>query len=232
LESPIGEEVGPVTDQHVLLLVNDDPGLCQALAEQLGRQQGLILHLAHSATAALDRAIRDLPALAIVDLPGAGGPDLCRRLRNERPAMPIILFGDPDSGEDVPADDILAKPIRLALLIDRIAALLAGLGTERGVDVAIGPYRFQPAAKLLTERATGREIRLTEKETEILLLLRAAGAEAISREAMLDAVWGYADGVNTHTLETHIYRLRRKIEPDAAASRILVTDPAGYRLMC
>ena len=75
-----------------------------------------------------------------------------------------------------------------------------------------------------------KKIRLTEKETNILKYLYRAGAKAVSREELLAEVWGYNAGVTTHTLETHVYRLRQKIEPDPGNARLLLTEAGGYRL--
>ena len=88
---------------------------------------------------------------------------------------------------------------------------------------------FQPAAKML-EATDGNKVRLTDKETSILKYLYRSGAKSVSREELLTEVWGYNAGVTTHTLETHIYRLRQKIEPDPGNARLLMTDPGGYRL--
>jgi DNA-binding response OmpR family regulator len=95
---------------------------------------------------------------------------------------------------------------------------------------AIGPYTFRPAGKLLQDQARGRRIRLTEKEAAILKFLYRAGTHAVGRQVLLNEVWGYNASVTTHTLETHIYRLRQKIEPDPANARLLITEGGGYRL--
>jgi DNA-binding response OmpR family regulator len=97
----------------------------------------------------------------------------------------------------------------------------------RGDCATIGPYLFRPGAKLLTEGA--RRVRLTEKETDILKYLAAAD-RTVPRETLLHEVWGYNPAVTTHTLETHIYRLRRKIEKTPGKAEILVTEGGGYRL--
>mgnify|MGYP000738789008 CR=1 FL=1 len=94
----------------------------------------------------------------------------------------------------------------------------------------IGPYEFRPASKLLVDDKA-KKVRLTEKETSILKYLYRAGDRPVGRSTLLNEVWGYNAGVTTHTLETHIYRLRQKIEPDPANARILVTEPGGYRLV-
>ena len=96
--------------------------------------------------------------------------------------------------------------------------------------LVIGPYKFQPAAKMLSASGSDRKIRLTEKETAILRYLYRIGNKTVSREALLGEVWGYNAAVTTHTLETHVYRLRQKIEADPQQAQILVTEAGGYRL--
>jgi DNA-binding response OmpR family regulator len=86
-----------------------------------------------------------------------------------------------------------------------------------------------PAAKILHDQAANRKIRLTEKETAILKYLYRIGA-VVDRDTLLGEVWGYNAGVSTHTLETHVYRLRQKIEPDPSKVTLLVTEAGGYRL--
>jgi DNA-binding response OmpR family regulator len=94
----------------------------------------------------------------------------------------------------------------------------------------IGPYHFRPGARTLTEPTSNQRVRLTEKEAGVLKHLYRAGATPVSRQTLLREVWGYSTGASTHTVETHIYRLRRKIEPDIANARILVNEDGGYRL--
>ncbi|MDP7183254.1 MAG: helix-turn-helix domain-containing protein, partial [Alphaproteobacteria bacterium] len=95
----------------------------------------------------------------------------------------------------------------------------------------IGPYSFSPSAKMLQNKEGDHEIRLTEKETAILQFLCRAGNKPTDRDVLLNEVWGYNTGVTTHTLETHIYRLRQKIEENPSEARILVTEQSGYRLI-
>jgi DNA-binding response OmpR family regulator len=103
---------------------------------------------------------------------------------------------------------------------------------ERSDDAifTIGPYTFQPSAKLLVDNETNKKVRLTDKETAILKYLYRSGDRVVGRDVLLDEVWGYNAGVTTHTLETHVYRLRQKIERDPSNARILLTEPGGYRL--
>jgi len=128
------------------------------------------------------------------------------------------------------ANDYITKPFRFAVLLARIRAQLRQHEASEDAVFAIGPYSFRPSSKLMVG-AKGNKVRLTEKETAILRFLYRAGQCAISREVLLQEVWGYNSGVTTHTLETHIYRLRQKIEKDAAVPEILVTEAGGYKLV-
>src|SRR2546425_9889205 len=94
----------------------------------------------------------------------------------------------------------------------------------------IWPRTFRPSSKVLLN-PKGNKVRLTDKETAILRYLYRAGQRPVSRETLLQEVWGYNSEVTTHTLETHIYRLRQKVEKDAASPAILVTEAGGYKLV-
>jgi DNA-binding response OmpR family regulator len=136
---------------------------------------------------------------------------------------------DTVQGLDAGADDYVTKPFRFAVLLARIRAQLRSHEQSEHAVFRIGPYEFRPAQKLLIDEKQ-RKIRLTEKEANILKYLYRAGEKPVSREELLTQVWGYNAGVTTHTLETHIYRLRQKIEPEAGGARLLLTDTGGYRL--
>jgi DNA-binding response OmpR family regulator len=133
-------------------------------------------------------------------------------------------------GLDAGANDYIPKPFRLGVLLARLRAQLRQHEQSEDATFSIGPYAFRPAAKLLVHRQTQKKLRLTEKETAILKYLYRAGERAVGRDVLLGEVWGYNAGVTTHTLETHIYRLRQKIESDPSKPQILVTEPGGYRL--
>jgi DNA-binding response OmpR family regulator len=149
--------------------------------------------------------------------------------------VPIVMLAAADSRAamagalDAGANDYVTKPIRVSDLLARLRTHLRGDDTDDAV-VTIGPYAFKPSVRLLSDADGGRKVRLTDKEAAILAFLYRAG-RAIGRETLLGEVWGYNAGVTTHTLETHVYRLRRKIERDPAKAEILVTEPGGYRLL-
>ncbi|MBN9588639.1 MAG: hypothetical protein BGN85_07285 [Alphaproteobacteria bacterium 64-11] len=209
-----------------ILLSDDDPVLLASLAEQLAHEGLHEVVRAASIDEALDAARSTPFALAIIGQTGKGGLDLAGSLRDAGMACPILLLTD-GVGPDGDGFETLAKPFRFAALLARIHALTthhAGIGD---VAVRIGPYTFHPSAKLL--QTDGRKVRLTEKETNILKFLHAS-AGTVPREILLHEVWGYGPAVATHTLETHIYRLRKKIEEDPGRAQILLTEGGGYRL--
>lgn len=165
------------------------------------------------------------------------GRDACRLMRRNGVRCPVIMLTGADSeadtilGLDAGANDYVTKPFRLGVLLARIRAQLRQHEQSEDAVFQVGPYSFRPSAKLMTDASGKKKIRLTEKETAILKYLFRAGDRAIGRDQLLHEVWGYNAGVTTHTLETHVYRLRQKIERDPQKAEILVTDPGGYRLV-
>lgn len=220
-----------------VLLVDDDDMLRTSLAEQLAQEDGLLPVEAANAAQARERAADGLYEFMILDvgLPDGDGRDLCREFRDQGVTCPILLLTARDSDEDVikgldaGANDHIAKPFRFAVLAARIHAHLRSHEQSEEAVYRIGPYTFRPSAKLLLD-PKGKKIRLTEKETNILKHLHRSG-HTVARETLLHEVWGYNPAVTTHTLETHIYRLRQKIENDPGAAQILVTESGGYRLV-
>jgi DNA-binding response OmpR family regulator len=221
-----------------ILLVDDDPALRSSLAEQLAPEFDTAE--ADSGTAALSAAKSGSFDAILLDLglPDRDGRDVCRQMRQEGVSAPIVMLtastGESETidGLDAGANDYITKPFRLGVLLARLRAQLRVHDSSEDAVFSIGPYSFQPGAKLLVTAAPRRKIRLTEKEAAILRFLYRAGTNAVSRETLLGEVWGYNAGVNTHTLETHIYRLRQKMERDPSNAEILVTTPGGYRLVC
>ncbi len=220
-----------------LLIIDDDDDLREALAEQLALHEEFKTVQAATATEGvrLGREIRADLILLDVDLPDMDGREACRLLRKDGVSTPVIMLTAQDSdadtvlGLDSGANDYVTKPFRFAVLLARIRAHLRSHEQSEDAVFQIGPYSFRPAGKILLD-PKGKKVRLTEKETNILKYLYRAGAKPVSREELLTEVWGYNAGVTTHTLETHIYRLRQKIEPEPGQARLLLTDAGGYRL--
>jgi len=221
-----------------ILIVDDDPELRGMLTEQLALHQEFEAEGVETATLALEAAKRERIDLIIMDvgLPDLDGREAVRILRSEGFKAPVIMLTGQDSESDTVlglesgANDYVTKPFRFAVLLARIRSQLRQHEASEDAVFTIGPYSFRPAAKLLLNDKGGK-VRLTEKETAILRYLYRADQQSVSREVLLQEVWGYNSGVTTHTLETHIYRLRQKVEQDAAKPAILVTDAGGYKLI-
>jgi DNA-binding response OmpR family regulator len=208
-----------------VLLVDDDALLRASLTEQLAREGSYDVTAATSAAEARALAGDGRYAVAVIgqDLPDGAGDALARELKAQGFDAPVLFLSE--SGAPPPAGDYLEKPFRFSALLARLNLHLSRHAASNDEPVTIGPYQFRPGAKLLMLGA--RRVHLTEKETDILKFLHAAGA-TVTRETLLHEVWGYNPAVTTHTLETHIYRLRKKIEEGGA--RILLTEGGGYRL--
>ena len=220
-----------------VLLVDDDTMLRSSLAEQLAADGSYTVVEGGSCAEGRALAGEGLYEFVILDigLPDGDGRALCREVRDMGVSCPIILLTAAESDVDTieglqaGANDYVTKPFRFAVLMARVHAHLRSHGHSEDAQYRIGPYTFRPSAKLLIGEAA-KKIRLTEKETNILKFLHRSG-ETVPRETLLHEVWGYNPAVTTHTLETHIYRLRQKIEVDPSRARLLVTESGGYRLM-
>jgi DNA-binding response OmpR family regulator len=220
-----------------ILLVDDDADLREALAEQLMGVDDFDVYEAETGAAGVERARTEMHDLVILDvgLPDMNGREACREMRRAGVKCPVIILTGQDSdvdtiqGLEAGANDYVTKPFRFPVLLARIRAQLRQHEQSEDAVFAVGPYSFRPGTKTLIDDAD-RKVRLTEKETNILKFLYRAGGRTVERETLLREVWGYNAGVTTHTLETHIYRLRQKIEPDPSNARILLTDAGGYRL--
>lgn len=228
-----------MSSTRTLLIVDDDDLLRRALSEQLMAQgEFQVIEEAADGLSALSKSKAKVFDIILLDigLPDMDGRDVCRKMREQGVRSPIIMLTAADSDDDTitglnaGANDYVTKPFRMAVLLARVRAHLRQHDQSDDAIFAIGPYKFQPAAKMLMANEGQRKIRLTEKEAAILKYLYRVGNKTVSRETLLGEVWGYNAGVTTHTLETHIYRLRQKIEADPAQVRLLITEPGGYRL--
>ncbi|MEX2407904.1 MAG: response regulator transcription factor, partial [Rhodovibrionaceae bacterium] len=187
----------------------------------------------------LELAKRDYYDAILLDvgLPDMDGREVCRLMRRNGVKSPIIMLTAMDSDADTilaldsGANDYVTKPFKLNVLLARLRAQLRQHEQSEDAVFTIGPYSFRPSAKLLESQDGKTKVRLTEKETAILKYLYRAGSAVVGRDTLLGEVWGYNAGVTTHTLETHVYRLRQKIESDPSNAEILVTEPGGYRLV-
>ena len=222
-----------------ILIVDDDETLCDSLCEQLQLHEEFATMVSGTARDALEVIKKHYFDAILLDvgLPDMDGRETCRLMRRGGVKVPIIMLTGADSdantilGLDAGANDYITKPFRLGVLLARLRAQLRQHEQSEDAVFTIGPYTFQPSGKILLDEAEQRKIRLTEKETSILKYLYRSGDRAVDRSTLLGEVWGYNAGVTTHTLETHVYRLRQKIENDPSNAVILVTEPGGYRLI-
>jgi DNA-binding response OmpR family regulator len=227
-----------MTQVRKILIADDDNDLRDALAEQLALHEEFEPIQADSATKAINIMRTQQPDIVILDvgLPDMDGREAVKLVRKDGFKNPIIMLtghvSDADAilGLESGANDYVNKPFRFAVLLARIRAQLRQHEASDDAIFQIGQYTFRPSSKHLVNDK-GAKLRLTEKETAILRFLYRAGPQVVSREILLREVWGYNANVTTHTLETHIYRLRQKIERDPANAQLLVTDAGGYKLV-
>ncbi|MER2267398.1 response regulator transcription factor [Methylobacterium oxalidis] len=223
---------------HRLLICDDDATLRETLTEQLDLYDEFVVVSEGDAAGAINRVAEDRIDLAVMDvgLPDLDGREAVRVMRRNGYRGPVVMLTAQDSEEDTVegleagANDYVTKPFKFAVLLARIRAHLRQHEASEDAIFQIGPYTFRPGAKLLVGER-GSKLKLTEKETAILRFLYRAGREVVGRDTLLAEVWGYNAHVTTHTLETHIYRLRQKIEPNPATAAILVTEAGGYKLL-
>ena len=221
-----------------ILLVDDDEDLREALGEQLLMTEDFDVFEAGNGSDAMEKVKSELYDLIVLDvgLPDTDGRELCRLMRKQGVKCPVLMLtghdGDSDTilGLDAGANDYVTKPFKFPVLLARMRVQLRQHEQSEDAIFTLGPYTFKPAMKMLITEDE-RKIRLTEKETNILKFLYRSTEGVVPRDILLHEVWGYNAGVTTHTLETHIYRLRQKIEPDPSNVRLLVTESGGYHLM-
>lgn len=223
---------------RTILLVDDDNDLRQTLVEQLALYEEFRILEADSAAKGIQSVRAGIIDLMIIDvgLPDMDGREAVRLLRKGGFKAPIVMLTGHDTDSDTilglesGANDYVTKPFRFAVLLARIRAQLRQHENSEDVTLNVGPYVFKPSQKLLVDKK-GSKLRLTEKETAIIKYLYRAGDKVVTRDILLEEVWGYNSGVTTHTLETHVYRLRQKIERDPSNAEILVTESGGYKLV-
>jgi DNA-binding response OmpR family regulator len=171
------------------------------------------------------------PDVLLIDheLAGSEPRQTISRLRSRGLAGPILLFAATRQELESALGECVIRPFRFAEVLARLRALLHERETKFDETLMIGPYPFRPSSGDLT-KSGGESVRLTETESAILLRLARAGGTGVSREVLLRDVWGYNPAVATRTLETHIYRIRRKIEGDPMRPTLLMREAGGYRL--
>ncbi len=232
------EGATPRDSRPLVLVVDDEESYRQALASGLSRE-GFAVELAADGHEALRLFHRIHPDLVLVDvmLPDLSGVELCQQMRALAP-VPIIMVTAKDSEVDVVlglelgASDYVPKPFRLRELVARMRAVLRRGSPSNAIPTEeilhAGPVRLDTGRRLVTVNAA--TVDLSRKEFDLLALLMSHAGQVVTRERCIDRLWWDQDLADTRTLDTHMKRLRRKIEPDPANPRHLVTvRGVGFR---
>jgi DNA-binding response OmpR family regulator len=236
----MGMMIPMIPEMRTIMIVDDDADIRETLADYLAGEHGFTLSLAET----LDEADTVINAkdgcvdavILDVDLPDGDGRDFCAKLRRLGHVMPVIMLTgrnaevDTVCGLDSGANDYVAKPFRLNELLARLRAQWRIFDSGEHAAYQLGPYTFRPFKKLLHDPINNRHIPLNSKEVGILKFLFHSDAPSTTRQTILQEVWGYNAAAITSTLETHVYRLRQKMEPDPKRPTLLVTVDGGYRL--
>ena len=220
-----------------ILLINNDKDLGEALAFQLSLGEKYQIVESNDETSALAQIDNNFYDLVIINSQSSNlkGYNFTKNLRLSGYKQPIIMLINQNSNLDIPddqnhkADEYIIKPFRYMVLLKSVETQFHKFKKLENTQYSIGNYVFKPNSKIL-ELDKNRSIRLTEKENNILKLLYKNLGNIVSRDTLLHEVWGYNSKVTTHTLETHIYRLRQKIEDDPSRAYFLITELGGYKL--
>ena len=228
-----------MTGAKKVLIVDGDRDLQETLKEQFEVNSEFLTDVVSSGHGAIDKTLEHYYDIILVDsrLPDIDGTAVCIAMRQNGIKSPIVMLSEIDTDEatilalDAGANDYVIKPFRVNVLMARLRARIRETEQSEHAVFQIGHYSFHPIDKSMHDNRNEQKIRLTEKETAIVKFLYLAGDSVVSRDTLLGEVWGYNAGVTTHTLETHVYRLRQKIEEDPSNAMILVTEPTGYRII-
>jgi DNA-binding response OmpR family regulator len=229
-----------MSTKRFLLVAEHDAAVRELLVEQLEGEQGFTVAVADTLSEA-DIAIKTRDGrfdavILDVGMPDGDGCDYCASLRRQGHEMPIIMLtgrtseADVVRGLDAGANDYVAKPFRINELLARLRAQWRICDGRQEVAFSLGPYTFRPAAKALYDPIKDSRIPLTAKEVAILKFLILSDGRPVDRPTLLREVWGYNPDATTHTVETHIHRLRRKIELHPKRPELLLNRRGGYRL--
>jgi DNA-binding response OmpR family regulator len=221
-----------------ILIVDDEPEMLRGLEDNL-QFEGYQTVTAGDGKKGLTLALSEAPDLILLDvmMPGMSGWDLCRELRQRGLDVPVIMLTargeevDRVLGLELGADDYVTKPFSLRELMARIRAVLRRPGPrQKFEEFAFGTVRVHLRARQVFKG--GREVRLTRKEFDLLRYLVEHPGEVITRDRLLDEVWGYERFPTTRTVDTHILRLRQKFEDDPERpAHILTAHGQGYRFV-
>src|ERR1051325_46459 len=221
-----------------ILIGEDEPAMVAGLRDNF-EYEGYEVISAGDGADGLDRALTDNPDLVVLDvmMPRMSGLDVCKQLKAQRPGIPIIMLTargqeiDKVVGLELGADDYVTKPFSIRELMARVKAVLRRATPQNATEV----YKFSDVEVNIRSNEVlraGSRVELSAKEFALLAYFVAHPAETLSRDRLLDAVWGYENYPNTRTVDTHIVHLRQKLEPNPEEPRFILTvHGTGYKFV-
>ena len=224
--------------RKTILFVSEVLLLKQLLLDQLQKQGEYLLEESLSVTEAISLIVKEHFDCILIDssLADVSLSNLCKNIRQEGVRSPIILVAE-ELGEDVAiaaldagANDYVLKPFKINVLVAKIRSNIRQFEQSEFAILRFGRFSFKPGDKILLNNSSKEEVRLTDKETAIIKLLYLSGGEVVTRATLLEEVWGYNTTLTTHTLETHIYRIRQKVGNASSGQDFIATESEGYRM--
>ena len=222
-----------------ILIVEDEPAMVQGLRDNF-EYEGYEVISAEDGADGLNRAIADQPDLVVLDvmMPKMSGLDVCKQLKARKPSLPIIMLTargqeiDKVVGLELGADDYVTKPFSIRELMARVKAVLRRTSPQAATAEI---YRFSDVEVNVRSNEvlrSGQPVELSSKEFALLAYFVAHPAETLSRDRLLDAVWGYENYPTTRTVDAHIVHLRQKLEPNPEEPRFILTvHGSGYKFV-
>ena len=224
--------------RKTILFVSEALLLKDLLLDQLQKQGEYLLEESLSVTEAISLIVKEHFDCILIDssLADVSLSNLCKNIRQEGVRSPIILVAE-ELGEDVAiaaldagANDYVLKPFKINVLVAKIRSNIRQFEQSEFAILRFGRFSFKPGDKILLNNSSKEEVRLTDKETAIIKLLYLSGGEVVTRATLLEEVWGYNTTLTTHTLETHIYRIRQKVGNASSGQDFIATESEGYRM--
>ena len=224
--------------RKTILFVSEALLLKELLLDQLQKQGEYLLEESLSVTEAISLIVKEHFDCILIDssLADVSLSNLCKNIRQEGVRSPIILVAE-ELGEDVAivaldagANDYVLKPFKINVLVAKIRSNIRQFEQSEFAILRFGRFSFKPGDKILLNNSSKEEVRLTDKETAIIKLLYLSGGEVVTRATLLEEVWGYNTTLTTHTLETHIYRIRQKVGNASSGQDFIATESEGYSM--
>ena len=224
--------------RKTILFVSEALLLKELLLDQLQKQGEYLLEESLSVTEAISLIVKEHFDCILIDssLADVSLSNLCKNIRQEGVRSPIILVAE-ELGEDVAivaldagANDYVLKPFKINVLVAKIRSNIRQFEQSEFAILRFGRFSFKPGDKILLNNSSKEEVRLTDKEAAIIKLLYLSGGEVVTRATLLEEVWGYNTTLTTHTLETHIYRIRQKVGNATSGQDFIATESEGYRM--